>query len=72
MVYEVQRFVDLVDGKEAATADHTRTTMTLRVVDEIVASRRYSQACGPRVSRFTSIFKMQSINYMNCTDAGGP
>ena len=44
MVYEVQRFVDLVDGKDAATADHARTAMTLRVVDEIVASRRYTEA----------------------------
>ncbi len=50
MVYEVRRFADLVgglDSKDAAhtaEADNARTAMTLRVVDEITTSRRYSEA----------------------------
>ena len=50
MVYEVRRFADLIgglDSKDAAhtaEADNARTAMTLRVVDEITTSRRYSEA----------------------------
>ena len=44
MVYEAQRFADLVNGKATTEADNARTAMTLRVVDAITASRRYSQA----------------------------
>jgi scyllo-inositol 2-dehydrogenase (NADP+) len=47
MVYEAQRFADLVNGRDSgdtATADNARTAMTLRVVDAITAARRYSEA----------------------------
>ncbi len=43
MVYEVQRFADLVAGRgDTAASDNERTAMTLRVVDAITASRRYA------------------------------